>query len=71
MRRDKMIRELESIATSHGHVLGIWIKGRWGFHNVCCNCGAFVAFTASTGKIRSDLENIKGSCPGGEAIRGL
>lgn len=40
-----------------GHRPGDWIKGRWGFHTVCSECGAFTAVTAYKRTVREIPED--------------
>src|ERR1700687_1011582 len=31
-----------------------WVRGKWGYHNRCLDCGSFVSFTTATGEVQGD-----------------
>ena len=51
MSRDAWLQKVLDGLPS-GHTWRLWTKGRWGFHTSCLVCGAFVAVTVSTKRVR-------------------
>jgi len=39
-----------------GHTINSsdWVRGKWGYHNRCLDCGSFVSFTTATGEMQGD-----------------
>lgn len=52
MTKAKFLANVQQRLIDLGHTPVDWVKGRWGFHTRCSDCGAYAGVVVSTNMVR-------------------